>query len=160
MKKTIMIICIGLSFIACQNTKEIKPSVDNATLTKEVTESEKKLFSLSKEGKMNEAFAMHNDNAAYQNIVNGSIRTHSQMDSVIKNWANKKIKALEYDVSKRDFLIIDNTNVLETAEATRKLISTTDSVIKSYPLVMSILWSKDNTNWKVAYLHSSNNEDK
>jgi hypothetical protein len=77
------------------------------------------------------------------------------MDSVLKSNASNNVKAYDYNISARDFLIIDNTSVLETVEANRKLINTADSTIESKPVTLSILWTKDSTKWNVSYLHSS-----
>ena len=156
----IAITSIVLLGSACKNTTEPKAVIDTATLTKEVTESEIKLFGLSKEGKINEAFSIHKNNSTYRNIVDGVSRNYSQMDSIIKDLASKKVKGLEYDVATRDFLIIDNINVLETVEANRKLISTTDSTIENRPVILSILWTKESAKWNVSYLHSSYKIDK
>jgi len=153
-KITIVFASIALLVLACKNTTETKTSVDNATLTKEVSQTENSLFSLLKEGKVNEAFAMHTNNASYKNIVDGISRTHSQMDSLLKSNASN-VKAYEYTVSARNFLVVDNTNVLETVEANRKLISTTDSTLESKQVTLSILWTKDNAKWNVSYIHSS-----
>ncbi|MDZ4070452.1 MAG: hypothetical protein U1C70_01395 [Sediminibacterium sp.] len=157
MKRRIIIsfASIALLFTACKNSTGNKTDFDPATLTKEVTGSENALFSLLKEGKINDAFAMHTNNAFYRNIVDGISRTHSQMDSVLKSNASKNVKSYDYSISTRDFLIIDNSNVLETVEANRKLINTADSTIESKPVTLSILWTKDNTKWNVSYLHSS-----
>lgn len=162
MKKTILLTITSILILvsACKNTTENKPNVDSATLTKEVTESEIKLFGLSKEGKISEAFSIHKNNGSYRNIVDGISRNYSQMDSIIKDLATKKVKSLEYDVATRDFLVIDNTNVLETVQANRKLISTTDSTIENRPVILSILWSKESTKWNVSYIHSSYKIDK
>ena len=150
-----LILSAAILFTACKNSICPKPTIDSTAIKSEVTEREKKLFSLTKDGKMNEAFALHSNTESYRNIVNGNERTHEQMDSVFKNWADKKVKSVGYEVAKRDFLIIDNTNVLETIEATRTLTSTSDSILEKSHVVMSLLWSKDSANWKLAYLHSS-----
>jgi hypothetical protein len=59
MKKTLTIIfaCFCLIVSACKNANENKSTIDAATLTKQVTESESKLFTLLKAGKVNDAFA-------------------------------------------------------------------------------------------------------
>lgn len=145
--------CLLLS--ACNNSTKTKVDVDNSTITKEVTKSEGNLFSLLKQGKIDDAFAMHTNNASYRNIVDGISRTHSQMDSVLKSNASKNVKAYDYVISSRDFLIVDNTNVLETVEANRQLISSSDSTIENRPVTLSILWTKDSSKWNIAYLHSS-----
>ena len=162
MKKTFTIILTSLMLImsACKSSTEIKTNVSTATLIKEVTDSEVNLFSLLKSGKINEAFAMHSADSTYKNIVDGISRTHAQMDSVLKSNTSKNVKAYDYNVSTRNFLIVDSTNVLETVEANRKLISKTDSEIENRPVVLSILWTKNNSKWIVSYLHSSYRKEK
>jgi len=156
MKNLLTIIFAGfiLIFSACKAPTK-SPIIDSARLIKEVTRSETNLFSLSKEGKINEAFAMHDSSLAYKNIVDGVSRTHNQMDSIIKNFALKNVKGLEYNVSKRDFMIIDSSNVLETVEANRKLINITGNIVENKPAILSILWTNNNSKWIVSYLHSS-----
>jgi hypothetical protein len=61
------------------------------------------------------------------------------MDSVLKSNALKNVKAYDYNVSKRSFLMVDNTNVLETIEANRKLISKSDSEIENRSVTLSFL---------------------
>lgn len=158
-KKAIIFLmaCGSIFFNACKQ-KEATAKPDDATLTKEVTESETKLFSLLKEGKIEEAFAMHCNTASYKNIADGNCRTHAEMDAALKDRTSKGIKAYDYSVAKRDFLIIDATNVLETVEGNRKFISVNDSITEDKNITLSILWTKDNTNWKIAYLNGSYKE--
>lgn len=120
-----------------------------------VQKSEEQLFTLLKNGKIEEAFAMHLNNEKYKNIVDGQARSFLEMGSALKSEERKDIKAYNYNVSKRDFLLIDDKNVLETAEAERKLINQQDSIINSRMVTLSILWSKSDSTWKVAYMHSS-----
>ena len=51
---------------------------------------------------------MHSKDSTYFNIVDGTLRTHSQMDSILKSNASKGIKAYDYVVLSRNLLIIDN----------------------------------------------------
>jgi hypothetical protein len=157
MKQIFAALLIG-SFLltaSCNNSNEIKPVADSSTLTKEIAESENRLFSLLRQGKVSEAFAMHINNPSYQNILAGISRTHSQMDAVLKQDASNNIRAYDYVVSSRDFLIVNDLNVLETVGANRKLISANDSIIENRPVILSILWTKVDGKWNVAYLHSS-----
>ena len=155
-KKVLVVIlaCSSLFFNACKH-KETSPKPDDATLTKEITESEGKLFSLLKAGKVDEAFAMHSNAASYKNIADGNCRNHTEMDAALKDRTSKGIKAYDYTVAKRDFLIIDAVNVLETVEGSRKIVTVKDSITEDKNITLSILWTKDNSNWKVAYLNGS-----
>ena len=150
----LVLACSSLFFNACKQ-KETPPKPDDATLTKEITESEGKLFSLLKAGKVDEAFAMHSNAASYKNIADGNCRNHTEMDAALKDRTSKGIKAYDYTVAKRDFLIIDAVNVLETVEGSRKIVTVKDSITEDKNITLSILWTKDNSNWKVAYLNGS-----
>jgi len=107
------------------------------------------------EGKISDAFAQHINSPGYKNIHNGDIRTYSKMDTVLKNNLAKGIKAYDYQIGYRDFMIIDNSNVLETIFAKRTVISDSANVQSSLEDAMSILWRKENGKWSISYLHSS-----
>lgn len=151
----IIVMCFVIFTAACKNTPTPKKIIDKEAITKEVTESEKQMFSLFKSGKISDAFARHRNTPDYRNIVNGNCRTFMQMDSTFKNNSLNNIKAYEYEVLERDFLIIDNANVIETIKSNRKLISKTDSIIETKQSILSLFWTKENSAWNVSYIHSS-----
>jgi hypothetical protein len=145
-----------LFFTACnQHQANTNTSIDNASITKAVTEAEEKLFNLLREGKVDDAFAMHLNNDAYLNIRNGETRNHVQMEAVLKANAEKGVSGYNYQVSQRSFLFIDTANVLETILANRLVIASDTSLAETDSVLMSVLWQKANAKWSVAYLSSS-----
>ena len=139
--------------LSCKSAPESK--IDNGKLITEITGSEVKLFTLLKAGKIDEAFNMHSKDTTYRSIVDGVVRNSTQMDSLLKSNTSKNIKTYEYIVSSRSFLIVDNKNVLETVEANRQLLNLSDGKIITKPVSFSLLWSKRDAKWLIAYVHAS-----
>jgi len=146
------IICVFL--VSCNQHDKTK-SIDTSQVISEVTNTEKKLYSLLKDGKVDEAFKMHINNSDYRSIRQGEIRNFADLEKLFRDNTAKGIKAYDWKINSRDFIVINETNVLETIQAQRNIISDSNIVTPTGQWVLSTLWEKKGDNWRVAYVHSS-----
>lgn len=155
MRKQIILYASVLILWACNTSTNENKSINKGDVLQEVKSTEASLFDLLNKGSINEAFALHDNQPNYKNISDGFTRTYTQMDSVLKSNSAKGIKSYTYQIQKRDFLVIDANNALETIEGDRILKDTADKIVENKGVTMSLLWIKTNDKWKLAYLHSS-----
>ncbi len=154
MKKLLLYVTIAFSFMM-YSCKQSKNDIDKTALEDEVAKSESLLFSFLHEGKINDVLAMHINNAEYKNIFNGDARSYSKMDSVFKTRKANGIKAYNYQVDKRDFMIIDKECVLETIWGVSTVVSDSVNLNSSSPNIVTFLWKKVDNKWMIAYIHGS-----
>lgn len=134
--------------------------MDDSTI-EDVIKKENALFSLLKEGKIEEACNIHDkDNPTYRNIEHGKVRTHSEMESALNANKTKGIIGYDYEISSRTFKIIDPKNVLETISATYTPVTVFAEKEVPQPLIISFLWTNNGMDWKLAYLHTAYNSAK
>lgn len=155
MKSLIIYTAFAIMMIACKSKVETVNNTDSFNVITEVTKAENKMFGLLRNGKINDAFSMHIKDELYKNVVNGKIRNYSNMDSVIKGNKFNNIKSYDFQISTRDFEVINDKNVLETIEGNRKIININDSIVENNFEVITILWKNKDSDWKVSYIHSS-----
>ena len=141
--------------VSCNSKDQENKSINKEQIIEEVKSTEQTLFQLLKNGKIDQAFALHNNSSVYKNISEGYARTYEQMDSTLKANSLKGIKTYDYEFTNRDFMVIDENNALETLEGDKILKGNADSIIEKKGIIMSLLWTKANTKWVLNYLHSS-----
>lgn len=155
MKKLLILLFSACMLTKCGTTETTK---EVAFDSKDVEQAEKQLFNYLEDGKVSEAFALHANTALYKNIVDGQVRNYQEMEKYLADNKAKGIKAYDYSVVRRDFFPINTESVLETIDAERKLVNLKDSILEDKLVVLSILWQKKDSNWKVGYIHSSYKE--
>lgn len=156
MKKTVFYISFFLPLlISCNTSTQENRSLDKNKVISEVKSTEQNLFALLKQGKIDEAFSLHENSSNYRNISDGYTRTYQQMDSTLKANAQKGIKSYDYEFNRRDFMVLDQDHTLETLEGEKILKGNSDNTIERRAIVMSLLWSRVTNGWKLTYLHSS-----
>lgn len=141
--------------ISCNPKVNENENLDNDQILKEVQSTEQNLFELLKEGKIDQAFSLHDNNPNYKNISEGYTRTYEQMDSTLKANSIKGIKSYDYEFNNRDFMVFDNNNALETLEGNKIIKGNSDSTIEKRAIIMTLLWTRFENKWKLRYLHSS-----
>ena len=155
--KTIYIVSLVTSFLfvlSCNNEGENSKIIKNDIIM-EVTEAEKILFEDLRQGRIKDAMKFHLNDTNYVNIVNGVRRTYSQLDTALQNDLSKGVTGYNYKVNDRDFIIIDSSNVLETIDLNREIMSEKNINAEDKNVVMSLLWTKQTGAWKIKHLHSS-----
>jgi hypothetical protein len=130
------------------NTESIRTEVESA---------EKNLLNLLREGKLPEGVAIHLDDPSYHNIWNGEDKTFAQLEARIRKGIENGLVALDYRVTGREYIFINPEHVIQTLQATDTTTFRSGEPIISNPTVISILWKKVDGNWRLAYLHASEN---
>jgi hypothetical protein len=121
----------------------------------EVLQAENELLNALRSGELLTGVAMHLDSPDYRNIWSGELKTYDQLRSRIEAAIGAGLVSIDYRVSDREVYVLDGSNVITTLTATetthmRDGQSTTDPTT-----IISILWRKINTKWRLAYLHAS-----
>jgi hypothetical protein len=146
---------VACLFLSSCNHQDKANADDTSTVINEVTIAEKQLFFLLKEGKLDDAFNMHLNNTEYRSIREGEVRNFAEVQKILKENTAKGIKGYDWQISSRDFLVINETSVLETLNAQRTVVTDSTNLASTGQWIMSTLWQKKDGKWLVAYVHSS-----
>ena len=128
------------------NTEKIKS---------EILQAENELLTAFRSGELIKGVSMHFNSPDYRNIWNGEIKTYDMLETRIKTGMKKGLKSIDYKVQTRDYIYINNDNVLETITATETTLMKDGSSVKSGVTAISILWQRIDNNWRLGYLHAS-----
>ena len=128
------------------NTEKIKS---------EILQAENQLLTALRSGELIKGVSMHLDSPDYRNIWNGEIKTYDMLKTRIKKGMEKGLKSIDYNVQSRDFIFINNDNVLETVTATETTSMKDGSSVTSGVTAISIFWQRIDNNWRLGYLHAS-----
>ncbi len=130
-------------------------AMDIEAIKQEVLRAEDELLSKLRSGDIWGGVAMHLDAPEYHNIWNGEDKSHTMLRARIEKGLEMGLASFDYQVSARDFLFIDNSNVLETLTAVPVTVLETGERIPDGQTMISILWRKLDGAWRLAYLHAS-----
>jgi hypothetical protein len=149
------ICCLLLS--ACNNSdnKQNQTTMDKEKIKTEVIKAEENLLNLLREGKLMEGVAIHLNSANYRNIWNGEIKTYDILEQRIKAGMAAGLKSFDYQVKQREFMFINDDNVIETLTATETDYMQDGTSATSGVTAISILWQLADNKWRLAYLHAS-----
>ena len=129
--------------------------MDIVKIKSEILQAENQLLTALRSGELIKGVSMHLDSPDYRNIWNGEIKTYDMLKTRIKKGMEKGLKSIDYNVQSRDFIFINNDNVLETVTATETTSMKDGSSVTSGVTAISILWQRINNNWRLGYLHAS-----
>ena len=121
----------------------------------EVIEAENALLGALKSGDLEKGVAMHLNSPEYRNIWSGEMKTHDQLEATIAKAKEKGLSSIDYQVTDREFLVVNDENVLTTLTATETTHMNTGEEKTSGKTIISILWQKIEGEWKLGYLHAS-----
>ena len=129
--------------------------MDIVKIKSEILQAENQLLTALRSGELIKGVSMHLDSPDYRNIWNGEIKTYDMLKTRIKKGMEKGLKSIDYNVQSRDFIFINNDNVLETVTATETTSMKDGSSVTSGVTAISILWQRIDNNWRLGYLHAS-----
>ena len=129
--------------------------MDIVKIKSEILQAENQLLTALRSGELIKGVSMHLDSPDYRNIWNGEIKTYDMLKTRIKKGMEKGLKSIDYNVQSRDFIFINNDNVLETVTATETTSMKDGSSVTSGVTAISIFWQRIDNNWRLGYLHAS-----
>jgi len=88
-------------------------------------------------------------------IWNGEMKTYEALRSHIAKAIDNGLVSIDYQVASRETCILDSSNVLTTLEATETTHMKNGVSKTSAMTVISILWRKVDAEWRLGYLHAS-----
>ena len=129
--------------------------MDKEKIKSEVIQAETNLLNLLKQGELMKGVAVHLNSPDYRNIWNGEIKTYDMLVQRIKTGIENGLKSFDYQVKDRDFLYINDWNVVETFTAVETDFMKDGGKTTSGLTAISILWKLIDNNWRLVYLHAS-----
>ncbi len=157
MKFTIALFVVTL-LVSCNNQSENEKqpkTMDSEKIKAEVQNAENELLGLLRSGEIKKGVAMHRNTKDYRNIWSGEIKTREMLEERINMGLEAGLKAFDYQVKSREFMIIDSMNVMETLTAIPVSVMVSGDSIADPLTTISILWQKAEGKWWVGYLHAS-----
>jgi len=85
---------------------------------------------------------MHLNAPEYKNIWNGEMKTYSVLSTRIATGREKGLASIDYQVARREMLILDESNVMAALVATETTRMMTGESKMSGRTIISILWRK------------------
>jgi len=129
--------------------------MDTEKVKSEILQAEKELLTALRSGELMKGVSMHHNSPEYRNIWNGEIKTYDTLKARIKMGMSQGLKNIDYHVRTRDFMVINNDNVLETITATEITSMKDGSTATSGLTAISILWQRIDNQWLLGHLHAS-----
>ena len=129
--------------------------MDIVKIKSEILQAENQLLTALRSGELIKGVSIHLNSPDYRNIWNGEIKTYDMLKTRIKTGMEKGLKSIDYNVQSRDFIFINNDNVLETVTATETTSMKDGSSVTSGVTAISIFWQRIDNNWRLGYLHAS-----
>ena len=129
--------------------------MDIVKIKSEILQAENQLLTALRSGELIKGVSIHLNSPDYRNIWNGEIKTYDMLKTRIKTGMEKGLKSIDYNVQSRDFIFINNDNVLETVTATETTSMKDGSSVTSGVTAISIFWQRIDNKWRLGYLHAS-----
>ena len=129
--------------------------MDIVKIKSEILQAENQLLTALRSGELIKGVSIHLNSPDYRNIWNGEIKTYDMLKTRIKTGMEKGLKSIDYNVQSRDFIFINNDNVLETVTATETTSMKDGSSVTSGVTAISIFWERIDNKWRLGYLHAS-----
>lgn len=125
----------------------------------EILKAENELLSALRGGDILRGLSIHLRDSSYHNIWNGEDKSYEALEQKLKSGMDQGLASIDYQVSKRDFLWINEQHVLQTLYAKETTWMNSGESISSPPTLITILWKKREGRWRLAYLHASDKPD-
>ena len=121
----------------------------------QVIQAENELLGALRSGDLMKGVGMHLNSPEYRNIWSGEMKTFNELSARIAMAQEKGLSSIDYQVTDRELLILDESNVMATLTATETTHMKTGESKTSGKTLISILWRKIDGKWRIGYLHAS-----
>ncbi len=121
----------------------------------QVIQAENELLSSLRRGELMKGVAMHLNAPEYRNIWNGESKTFSELSARIAKAMEMGLASIDYQVARREMFVLAPATVMATLVATETTHMQNGTAKTSANAIISILWRKIEGEWRLGYLHAS-----